>query len=214
VVVSDAPKSDNCLEFTLHGISSSEPHYACMGRYHVLMDYCVGEREHRAGPGFPQHAASGSLNRSAGDMHETVGSKCIQTTWDGFPVYKQERGDNYLYHYAWGEMWIVDSDFECGTRSRTRCGPELLKVSDKVDFGATGKWLMCAVRRVHCPKLTCRPLSLSFFLFFTIFPSGSPSPASSPSPLPLSPLPLTLARARTHTTLPSLPLNPRARALR
>ena len=42
--------------------------------------------------------------------------RCVQTTIDGYPVYKQVKGDNWLYYYEPSRMWVIDTEFTCAIK--------------------------------------------------------------------------------------------------
>ena len=48
-------------------------------------------------------------------INERPDGRCVQTTVDGSPVFKQAGGKNYMYYYKPHHAWFVDSQFDCTT---------------------------------------------------------------------------------------------------
>lgn len=87
-----------CDSVTLGGRSKDLRHYDRMGEYALQYERCEGSEV------VGQQTADGPAGR------------CVQTTIDGYPVYKQVKGDNWMYYYEPSRMWVVDTQFTCAIK--------------------------------------------------------------------------------------------------
>ena len=87
-----------CDSVTISGRSAGLRHEDRMGEFALQYERCEGAEV------VGESTADGPSGR------------CVQTTIDGYPVYKQVKGDNWLYYYEPTRMWVVDTEFTCAIK--------------------------------------------------------------------------------------------------
>ena len=85
-----------CTTIIVAGRTQSMSHYDTMGSYELQFTRC--ER----GPGEQ-------------GINERPDGRCVQTTVDGSPIFRQQNGANFMYYYKPHGTWFIDTDFDCTT---------------------------------------------------------------------------------------------------